>query len=526
MMYVNDKLGGRIQAQGTPGTPVARVPFWERARRDAAHASADDALAVTVAQFPFWERALARPAYPEPRKEPRTEFRNDLRMERASALNRLVTPQSLALRPRAERVTFPNFLIGRTKRLETPVSLSKHYEEVAPNREKIRPYKNQKRHGKRRSFPMESGRIDRESRALQKHKTAYSLIVTLRAQASDRGCTNSRLAARIGREARIGRKEATGATRMKKVPVSILLFIFTGVVFLVQHLALVGVFLMIVGAPFWSVITINLGFVLMAKEAWQGKLPRALVVLPILYFSIYAGVTIAGHSQLQRLRGEIAATNRAAHLAFDPQQNDLVIAAKVVDSGPTLSKVAENLIEAYDIPVVYGVNGSRRGPAHLSYRIAEKKDCNAIKRGDPNIVTFAFQENGVFNFNLCLVRRPEDPTKPAVTVTAEESPATLDWLLPTTLETITVTDAENQTVTLEGGTAAPFAWIPLPVMGCALDSASPKWRCFAEFERAAFTPLAGERGHDLDRNANTAAIAAALGLEPKLASQRINASAN
>jgi hypothetical protein len=51
--------------------------------------------------------------------------------------------------------------------------------------------------------------------------------------------------------------------------------LFTGIVFLAQHSPVVGVFLMILGAPFWSVITINLGFVLMAKEARGGKLPRA-----------------------------------------------------------------------------------------------------------------------------------------------------------------------------------------------------------------------------------------------------------
>jgi len=140
---------------------------------------------------------------------------------------------------------------------------------------------------------------------------------------------------------------------MKRFPVSILLFVFTGVVFLVQHFPPVGVFLMILGAPLWSVITINLGFVLMAKEAWEGGLPRAVVVLPLLYFSIYAGITIAGHWQLYQLRGEIAANNRSVHVAFDPQQNDLVVGTKVVDSGPILSKVPENLVEAYDLKPAY-----------------------------------------------------------------------------------------------------------------------------------------------------------------------------
>src|ERR1700684_3125694 len=121
-----------------------------------------------------------------------------------------------------------------------------------------------------------------------------------------------------------------GEGGMQKLPKSILLFLFTGILFLAQHLPIVGVFLMILGAPLWSVVTNNLGFFLMAKEAWDRTLPRAVVVLPFLYFSIYAGITIAGHRQLSRLRQEIAQHNQSVHVAFDAKQNDLVVDTKVV----------------------------------------------------------------------------------------------------------------------------------------------------------------------------------------------------
>ena len=313
---------------------------------------------------------------------------------------------------------------------------------------------------------------------------------------------------------------------MQKLPKSILLFLFTGVLFLAQHLPIVGVFLMILGAPLWSVVTINLGFLLMVKEAWDGTLPRATAVLPFLYFSIYAGLTIAGHRQLFRLRQEIARNNQAVHVAFDPHQNDLVVETKVVGGSTSpLGKVPENLVEAYDIPVVYGDNGNPRIASHLSYRVVAKKTCDAIGRGDPNVVTLAFQENGAFNFNLCLLRQPEDPTKPVLTVAAEETVETQDWVLSTKVSTITLTNANNQSFTLKGGTAAPFTWLPAPVIGCALDSAAPKWRCFAEFERDAYAPLAAKNSHDLDHNANTAAIAAVLELVATPASGRISETA-
>ena len=253
----------------------------------------------------------------------------------------------------------------------------------------------------------------------------------------------------------------------------------------------------------------------------DGTLPRATVVLPFLYFAIYAGLTIAGHRQLFRLRQEIARNNQAVHVAFDPKQNDLVVETKVVGGSTSpLGEVPENLVEAYDIPVVYGDNGNPRIASHLSYRVVAKKTCDAIGRGDPNVVTLAFQENGAFNFNLCLLRQPEDPTKPVLIVAAEETVETEDWVLPTKVSTITLTNANNQSFTLKGGTAAPFTWLPAPVIGCALDSAAPKWRCFAEFERDAYAPLAGKNSHDLDHNANTAAIAAVLELVATPASGR------
>jgi len=310
---------------------------------------------------------------------------------------------------------------------------------------------------------------------------------------------------------------------MRKVPKSILLFLFTGIVFLVQHLPIVGVFLMILGAPLWSVVTINLGFLLMAKEAWDGTLPRAAIVLPFLYFSIYAGITIAGHRQLSRLRQEIAQNNQAVHVAFDSKQNALVVETKVMKGSTSpLGNVPEDLVEAYDIPVVYGDNGNPRVASHLSYRVVAKKTCDAIGHSDPNVVTLAFQKNGVFDSSLCLLRQPEDPTKPVLTVAAGDTAETHDRVLPTKMSIITLTDARNQSFTLKGGTAAPFTWLPAPVIGCALDSATPKWRCFAEFERDAYAPLAGKNSHDLDHNANAAAIAAALGLIATPASGRIS----
>lgn len=309
---------------------------------------------------------------------------------------------------------------------------------------------------------------------------------------------------------------------MKRLPKSVLLFLFTGIVYLAQHIPYLGILLMVLGAPLWSVVTINIGFLLMIKEAWDRTLPRAAAVLPFLYFSIYAGITIAGHWQLSRLRQDISRKNQAVHVAFDSKQNDLVVEAKEVGSTSSLAKVPENLVEAYDIPVVYEENKNPRVASHVSYRVVGKKVCDAVGRNDPNIVTLSFQENGTFNFTHCLLRQPEDPTKAVVTVAAGETVETKDWVLPTKVSTIAIVGASNESMTLEGGTASPFTWLPAPMIGCVLISSIPQWHCFAEFERDTYAPLAGLNSRDIDHNANTSAIAAALGLVAMPVSSRIN----
>ena len=61
-------------------------------------------------------------------------------------------------------------------------------------------------------------------------------------------------------------------------------FLFTAAVFLLQLFPLTGMLLMILAAPFWSVITINLGFILVIADVVAGTLPRWALALPVIYF--------------------------------------------------------------------------------------------------------------------------------------------------------------------------------------------------------------------------------------------------
>ena len=53
---------------------------------------------------------------------------------------------------------------------------------------------------------------------------------------------------------------------IKNLPNSIMILLFTLIVFILQISAIPGIFLMVLGAPLWSIISVNLAFLLMVFD--------------------------------------------------------------------------------------------------------------------------------------------------------------------------------------------------------------------------------------------------------------------
>ncbi len=68
---------------------------------------------------------------------------------------------------------------------------------------------------------------------------------------------------------------------------SLWFFAATMLLYLLQRFPLTGVFLMIVGAAFWSILLINLGVIGIGSEAVTGKVSRLWLIVPALYFGGY-----------------------------------------------------------------------------------------------------------------------------------------------------------------------------------------------------------------------------------------------
>jgi hypothetical protein len=300
---------------------------------------------------------------------------------------------------------------------------------------------------------------------------------------------------------------------MKKVPVSAALFIFTGVVYLLQRFPIPGVFLMMLGAPFWSVITVNSAFVFMVYESLSKRTPRWLLVFPALYFGGYFYFAMRGHQRLDQIQTQVRSENQRVRVPFEPSRHALVIAAASYD----IDGMARKLVELYDVPVVYDENPNFPPARHLSYRVLADPICQKFKTAD--IFLHWFQENGKPIQNLCLVPIPEDPSLPVYRVVAPPpSGKRNDEPTP-----ITITDPEGRRFELHGGflvgDAAPLTWVPMPILGCALvGGPGPSWSCFTGFRRENFIPFAQNSG---GMDSDTTLVADALGLKYAPASTRI-----
>jgi hypothetical protein len=265
------------------------------------------------------------------------------------------------------------------------------------------------------------------------------------------------------------------------LPKSLLFFAATGAVFLLQLFPYTGVFLMFLLAPFWPVVLVNLGFIGIALEAASGQVTRLWLILPTAWFGAYTWFAVADYGALERLQHDIAAANDSVRVTFNPSQQALVI---------TDASDPRFLVTNYALSVVYVRNTNRAGSSHAAVRMVETEVCAKVRAGRSlsaaGIYTHGFHEGRLLERRFCVLRLPEDPTLPEVTVEVDTRRAT-EGGLPVTLTTTTVTTSDGARHVLRGGHVAPLRWFPMPVIGCSLNSAAASWDCIAEFNRRRFT---------------------------------------
>jgi hypothetical protein len=297
---------------------------------------------------------------------------------------------------------------------------------------------------------------------------------------------------------------------MRAFPASFGFFVATAIVFALQVIPVVGIFLMFMLAMFWSVLLINAGMVGTALEALTGRVSRWWLVLPVAFYGGYFAFAAADHAALQRLGASYDAANANVAVPFDPERHALVFDGDGSDGSW--------FVQNYRLPVSYSRNPNFP-EGFRSNRMIARETCGEVREnpalGAAGVYTFGFHDGDAISSRkmdtrFCDLAMPERPTLPMVTVARREDRARYAQL-PMTRVTTTVTTPDGRRFRLLGGVAAPLSWIPMPVIGCGLNSGAASWDCQVAFWRDGFTPIvAGNTRYSRD----SFTLARALGLNP------------
>jgi hypothetical protein len=268
-------------------------------------------------------------------------------------------------------------------------------------------------------------------------------------------------------------------------PMALIWFLVTFGIFILQAHPGIGFFLMLLLAPFWSIVTINLGFAQLIVEPAIRKISPAWSLVGLSWFVGYAAVSLHGHTALDRLSVEIATENSRQSLPFDPRTQSLVVVRGNAYDTPS----AERLLTTYPLSVVYEeVEGAGGGTNPTSARDSRPR-FTALRLGSPElcdsitdntrlkaVVTQHFKAT-FSGMPFCVYATIEAPDLPVVRLRFEHEELRIVGAEGHIGRTILTSGGEKRQVASVN--AAPYRYLPLPVVGCFLGDG--RWKCTQEF---------------------------------------------
>jgi len=285
-------------------------------------------------------------------------------------------------------------------------------------------------------------------------------------------------------------------------PRALLAFPLTLALFLFQATPLLGSVFIYLGAPYWSIAMLNLGFAGLIAEPFLRPISRGWSAVGAAWFVGYFAVAAYGNFALHALAVDTAADNARQSLRFDPAWETLML----VDDGSPMVVSPAKLLEDYDLPVVYvekraGAHGDR--PLVLAYRLGAPELC-ARMRGSPVLLPLGAAQR-VNAAMACLFELTETPAPPTVMV--RQSRGDLGRLgMRGHFDRIEIASG-SQTRQLVTAEAAPLLLAPAPRIGCGFERGSDA--CGASFLTGVVEKLGLGSARD-----ETELLARALDLSP------------
>jgi uncharacterized membrane protein len=264
-------------------------------------------------------------------------------------------------------------------------------------------------------------------------------------------------------------------------------FAFTAVLFFLQFIPFTGIFLMVVGAPFWSVFTLNVGLVLIGVAAIRRDVPRWALLFPVLWFGGNAVVAAVGRIAIARMVSQVEMTNGNARIAFDKASDMLVFPAwKPSELGLWPIQGTRFLVDYRVDTVIAPQEGAQCSP--LQEFTYHDDACDQIDLGPVPADTLSGCRSG--KYRPMTQTYPQKPMAACVAYRRIESAANTviveqvaeykkGFGYEAAFETLTIRREGEASVSLNAIQGKTAPWLPMPMSGCFLNSSKASWECLA-----------------------------------------------
>ncbi len=269
-------------------------------------------------------------------------------------------------------------------------------------------------------------------------------------------------------------------------PTSLGFLIAAAIVVLLQAIPYTGIFLMFVGAMFWSILLVNAAMIGIAWEVWDGQVAPGWLVLPGLYFGTYYAFFVWSRVAALRIARAFAAFNAGKAMRHDPEHRD-----------PVFVRGKGNMhIQPYSLLPLYALGRVfEKGRVHF---IGTSEACERAAGAEARASDVRYEGSYPIR-GPDLISAPGEPDKPVLRIDSESTAERLHGVRLQVTQYSLTDEATGETRALRLAHIAFPAVFPMPIVGFALNSGAPKWQGFAGFARSKSRPLAclGQGEHAL-----------------------------
>jgi hypothetical protein len=263
---------------------------------------------------------------------------------------------------------------------------------------------------------------------------------------------------------------------VRKIPKS--LFRVTSLWFLIPLIVLMalelpsapGRILQKFGADFVAGWLCQLVFLSLFIDALKGTLPRAAMLIPIIFYSSYYFEFWQQGVHVKLESDELRRTNPGMIVQFDSKLHSLVV------------DQADVFAATHSIPVVYQREPSYVRDGYLSYRLIARNEIEAyLRRNADDVQVFSVYLNDKIQSNAKELRIPERPPHKIISVSGYDDPGEgwKDWNIGFQ---ITAASFEGQVRgVFKSGYVGRLPIVPFFTIGCKFSSETSKRTCQAEF---------------------------------------------